>query len=154
MIDPKNLMTELTVRLSVSDLAMLERIATTERRRPQDMFQLIFAAGLDCEFCDQMITVVKKEDEYSAEDRAQQKKNEELEKGDINFWDNQRHILIHAEERAIVNNHTPCRRRFRRKFFGRKRTAGKQSDIGFRPIKIFHSGSFKRLIAKAYFFAL
>jgi hypothetical protein len=108
MIDPKNNMTELTVRLSVSDLAMLERIATTERRRPQDMFQLIFAAGLDCEFCDQMITVVKKEDEYSAEDRAQQKKNEELEKGDINFWDkplNERRKMGWKAVSGCLSNH-------------------------------------------------
>jgi len=79
-------MTELTVKVSVSDLALLERIAKAERRRPQDLFNLIFAMGLDCEFCDEVISVPKTDDDYTAEDRAQQKKNEELEKIE-NFWD-------------------------------------------------------------------
>ena len=73
-------MKSISINLNDKDHELYLKIAKSEKRRPTELAALIFAEGLGCFFCEEMVSVKKTEDDYTEEDRTQQKKNEELEK--------------------------------------------------------------------------
>jgi hypothetical protein len=76
----KNLMKELKISVSDKDYDLLTRISKDQQRRLSDLNYLLYAKGLDLFFCETMVSVEKHDNEYTKEDREQQKKNAELEK--------------------------------------------------------------------------
>tara|TARA_B100000965_G_scaffold118657_1_gene97881 strand:- start:848 stop:1240 length:393 start_codon:yes stop_codon:yes gene_type:complete len=82
-------MKSISIDLSDKDYDLYLRIAKAEKRRPSELAALIFADGLGYFFCEEHLIVEKTEDDYTEEDRNQQKKNAELEKNegwnDLNY---------------------------------------------------------------------
>ena len=70
---------KVTIQLHEEDIVMLRRVAKEVKRREQDMYQLLFAYGLKCWFCDEQIAIDKEDHEFTEAEKAQLKKNEELE---------------------------------------------------------------------------
>lgn len=70
---------KLTIQIEEKDLLMLRRVAKEVKRKEHDMYQLLFAYGLKCWFCDEQIAIDKENDEFTEAEKAQLKKNEELE---------------------------------------------------------------------------
>ena len=73
-------MKSISINLNDKDHELYLKIAKSEKRRPSELAALIFADGLGYFFCEECVSVKKTEDDYTEEDRTQQKKNEELEK--------------------------------------------------------------------------
>ena len=73
-------MKELKISVSDKDYDLLTRISKDQQRRLSDLNYLLYARGLESFFCETMVSVKKHENEYTKEDREQQKKNAELEK--------------------------------------------------------------------------
>jgi len=73
-------MKTISINLTDKDHDLYLKIARSTRRRPSELAALIFADGLGSFFCEEMVSVEKTEDDYTEEDRIQQKKNAELEK--------------------------------------------------------------------------
>ena len=73
-------MKSLSIDLTDKDYDLYLKIAKSEKRRPSELAALIFADGLGSFFCETHVSIKKIEDDYTEEDRSQQKKNEELEK--------------------------------------------------------------------------
>ncbi len=73
-------MKSLSIDLTDKDYDLYLKIAKSEKRRPSELAALIFADGLGSFFCETHVCIKKIEDDYTEEDRSQQKKNKELEK--------------------------------------------------------------------------
>jgi len=69
---------EITIKLSATDLDMLRRIAKSEDRRLQDLSQIMFGIGLEIFFCETVVCFEKEENELTAEEIAQKKINLDL----------------------------------------------------------------------------
>ena len=82
-------MKTLSIQLTEQQHDLLARIAEADDRRLSDFSLLILAEGLACYFCEKGISVKKRDDEFTEEERAQQAKNNEIRKHpdfqEINF---------------------------------------------------------------------
>tara|TARA_B100000965_G_scaffold337233_1_gene303942 strand:+ start:111 stop:506 length:396 start_codon:yes stop_codon:yes gene_type:complete len=75
-------MKSISIDLTDKDYDLYLKIAKSEKRRPSELAALIFADGLGYFFCEECVSVKKTEEDYTEEDRNQQKKNAELEKSE------------------------------------------------------------------------
>ena len=71
-------MKTLSIQLTEQQYDLITRIAKADARRLSDFSLLIFAEGLACYFCEKGISVKKRDDEFTEEERAQQAKNAEI----------------------------------------------------------------------------
>ena len=75
-------MKKLIIELPDKDYSIIERVAKDQDRRLTDLSYLIYARGLESYFCETAVSIKKEPDEYTKEEKAQLKKNAELEKTD------------------------------------------------------------------------
>ena len=70
---------------------LLRRIAISDRYRLNDLIRLVFAKGLEFQWCEDDISFIKRDDEYTKEEQNQIVKNkqieEELKKQNKTIWD-------------------------------------------------------------------
>ena len=70
---------------------LLRRIAISDRYRLNDLIRLVFAKGLEFQWCEDDISFLKRDDEYTKEEQNQIVKNkqieEELKKENKTIWD-------------------------------------------------------------------
>ena len=71
-------MKTLSIQLTEQQHDLITRIAKADSRRLSDFSLLILAEGLTSYFCEKGISVKKRDDEFTEEERAQQAKNEEI----------------------------------------------------------------------------
>ena len=73
-------MRKLTIELTDKQHCLLTRIAKEEKRKLKDFMFLTISEGLSSFFCERIIHVEKKNDDYTAEEKKQLATNEKLEK--------------------------------------------------------------------------
>jgi len=70
---------------------LLRRIAISDRYKLNDLVRLVFARGLEFQWCEDELTFIKRDDEYTPEEQDQIVKNklieEELKKENKTIWD-------------------------------------------------------------------
>ena len=71
-------MKTLSIQLTEQQHDLFTRIAKADDRRLSDFSLLILAEGLTSYFCEKGISVKKRDDEFTEEERAQQAKNDEI----------------------------------------------------------------------------
>ena len=59
---------------------LLRRIAISDRYKLNDLIRLVFARGLEFQWCEDYLSFRKKEDEFTPEEKEQLLKNTEIEK--------------------------------------------------------------------------
>jgi hypothetical protein len=81
-------MKTLSIDLTDQQYSQLDRIAAEDKRRLKDLAHLLFGMGLQYFYCDTPISIDKEKEEYTEEERLQEKKNDELETthSDWNDW--------------------------------------------------------------------
>ena len=81
-------MKTLSIDLTDQQYSQLDRIATEDKRRLKDLAYLLFGKGLEYFYCETPISMKKETEAYTAEERLQEKKNDELETthSDWNNW--------------------------------------------------------------------
>ena len=86
-------MKKLIIELTDKQHCLLTRIAKEEKRKLQDFMFLTISEGLTSFFCERIIHVEKKEDEFTTKEKKQLATNEKLAKskgwGDLD-WDERR----------------------------------------------------------------
>lgn len=75
-------MQKIEINVSDKDFDLLTRIAKDQNRRLSDLNYLLYSRGLDTFFCETMVSIPKKLYEYTAKEKEQEKKNDELENTD------------------------------------------------------------------------
>jgi len=68
----------ITIPLTDKQYDLFRRIAKTERRKLKDIYRLVFARGLEFEWCEDRFSFKKKEDEFTPEEKKQLVKNKEV----------------------------------------------------------------------------
>ena len=71
---------ELKIKLTDKQYDLLRRIAISDRYKLNDLICLIFARGLEFQWCEEDITFKKRDDEYTPEEQDQILKNKQMEK--------------------------------------------------------------------------
>ena len=92
-------MKKLTIKLTDKQFCLLTRVSKEEKRKLQDFIYLTISQGLSSFFCERIIHVEKKKDDYTAEEKKQLATNEKLEKS--KGWNN----LDYDERRAKGYDH-------------------------------------------------
>ena len=76
---PKSSKYNITIPLTDKQHDLFRRIAKAERRKLKDIYRLVFATGLEFEWCEDHISFKKKEDEFTPEETKQLAKNKEVQ---------------------------------------------------------------------------
>jgi hypothetical protein len=71
-------MKTLTIKLSDKDHDLLQRIAEADDRRLADLSYLLLARGLECFYCETIVSIPMRDDEIPQEKKDQISKNKEL----------------------------------------------------------------------------
>ena len=71
---------QLTIKVTDKQYDLLRRIAISDRYKLNDLICLIFARGLEFQWCEEDITFKKRDDEYTPEEQDQILKNKQMEK--------------------------------------------------------------------------
>jgi len=71
---------QLTIKVTDKQYDLLRRIAISDRYKLNDLICLIFARGLEFQWCEEDITFKKRDDEYTPEEQDQLLKNKQMEK--------------------------------------------------------------------------
>ena len=71
---------ELKIKVTDKQYDLLRRIAISDRYKLNDLICLIFARGLEFQWCEEDITFKKRDDEYTPEEQDQILKNKQMEK--------------------------------------------------------------------------
>ena len=71
-------MKTLSVEVTDKQYDLFRRMAISERRKLNDLVRLVFARGLEFEWCEDHFTFSKKEDEFTPEEKEQLAKNEKI----------------------------------------------------------------------------
>ena len=71
---------ELKIKVTDKQYDLLRRIAISDRYKLNDLICLIFARGLEFQWCEEDITFKKRDDEYTPEEQDQLLKNKQMEK--------------------------------------------------------------------------
>ena len=81
---------QLTIKVTDKQYDLLRRIAISDRYKLNDLIRLIFARGLEFQWCEEEVSFKKRDDEYTPEEQDQLVKNakilKELEKEDKQFF--------------------------------------------------------------------
>ena len=82
---------QLTIKVTDKQYDLLRRIAISDRYKLDDLIRLIFARGLEFQWCEEEVSFKKRDDEYTPEEQDQILKNkkieEELKKEGKTIWD-------------------------------------------------------------------
>jgi len=70
----------ITIPLTDKQYDLFRRIAKAERRKLEDIYRLVFARGLEFQWCEDHFTFKKKEDEFTPEEKKQLVRNKEVQK--------------------------------------------------------------------------
>ena len=70
----------LTIKVTDNQYDLLRRIAISDRYKLNALICLIFARGLEFQWCEEDITFKKRDDEYTPEEQDQLLKNIQMEK--------------------------------------------------------------------------
>ena len=76
---------QLTIKVTDKQYDLLRRIAISDRYKLDDLIRLVFARGLEFQWCEEEVSFKKRDDEYTPEEQDQIIKNSELEKTE--GWD-------------------------------------------------------------------
>ena len=68
----------ITIPLTHKQYDLFRRIAKADRRKLEDIYRLVFAKGLEFEWCEDRFSFKKKEDEFTPEEKKQLVKNKEV----------------------------------------------------------------------------
>ena len=79
-------MKHLKLSLTDKNYYLLQRIAKAADRRLNDLIYLVFSTGLSSYFCERSIYFEKDQNEITIEEKAQNKKNQEIIKNNDKFW--------------------------------------------------------------------
>ena len=71
---------KLTIEVTDKQHDLLRRIAISDRYKLNDLIRLVFARGLEFQWCEDYLSFRKKEDEFTPEEKEQLLKNTEIEK--------------------------------------------------------------------------
>ena len=71
---------ELKIKVTDKQYDLLRRIAISDRYKLNDLICLIFARGLEFQWCEEDITFKKRDDEYTPKEQDQLLKNKQMEK--------------------------------------------------------------------------
>ena len=71
---------QLTIKVTDKQYDLLRRIAISDRYKLNDLICLIFARGLEFQWCEEDITFKKRDDEYTPKEQDQLLKNKQMEK--------------------------------------------------------------------------
>ena len=71
---------KLTIEVTDKQHDLLRRIAISDRYKLNDLIRLVFARGLEFQWCEDYLSFKKKEDEFTPEEKEQLLKNTEIEK--------------------------------------------------------------------------
>ena len=80
MKTPSNSNHSITIPLTDKQYDLFRRIAKADRRKLKDIYRLVFARGLEFQWCEDHFTFDKKEDEFTPEEKKQLAKNKEVQK--------------------------------------------------------------------------
>tara|TARA_Y100001938_G_scaffold3479_1_gene4291 strand:- start:230 stop:670 length:441 start_codon:yes stop_codon:yes gene_type:complete len=69
----------ITIPLTDKQYDLFRRIAKADRRKLKDIYRLVFARGLEFQWCEDHFTFDKKEDEFTPEEKKQLAKNKEVQ---------------------------------------------------------------------------
>tara|TARA_A100000171_G_C1993011_1_gene78232 strand:+ start:43 stop:462 length:420 start_codon:yes stop_codon:yes gene_type:complete len=82
---------QLTIKVTDKQHDLLRRIAISDRYKLDDLVCLVFAKGLEFQWCEDEVSFKKRDDEYTPEEQDQILKNkkieEELKKENKTIWD-------------------------------------------------------------------
>ena len=99
----------ISIRIQDDDYDRLKEIAYNQERRFDDLVQLLFAQGLDCYFCDEIVWVSKKPEDYTKEEKAQLETNKAIQArpdyGPMSYKEMQELGFKHVSDR--ISNHNP-----------------------------------------------
>ena len=70
----------ITIPLTDKQYDLFRRMAKAERRKLKDIYRLVFARGLEFEWCEDRFSFKKKEDEFTPEEKKQLVRNKEVQK--------------------------------------------------------------------------
>ena len=70
----------ITIPLTDKQYDLFRRIAKADRRKLKDIYRLVFARGLEFQWCEDYFTFNKKEDEFTPEEKKQLARNKEVQK--------------------------------------------------------------------------
>ena len=71
---------QLTIKVTDKQYDLLRRIAISDRYKLNDLICLIFARGLEFQWCEEEVSFKKRDDEYTPEEQDQILKNKRIEK--------------------------------------------------------------------------
>ena len=71
---------KLTIEVTDKQHDLLRRIAISDRYKLDDLIRLIFARGLEFQWCEEEVSFKKRDDEYTPEEQDQILKNKKIEK--------------------------------------------------------------------------
>ena len=71
---------QLTIKVTDRQYDLLRRIAISDRYKLDDLIRLIFARGLEFQWCEEEVSFKKRDDEYTPEEQDQILKNKRIEK--------------------------------------------------------------------------
>ena len=71
---------QLTIKVTDKQYDLLRRIAISDRYKLDDLIRLIFARGLEFQWCEEEVSFKKRDDEYTPEEQDQILKNKRIEK--------------------------------------------------------------------------
>jgi len=71
---------KLTLEVTDKQHDLLRRIAITDRYKLNDLVRLVFATGLEYQWCENYLSFKKKDDEFSVDNKKQIAKNKKIEK--------------------------------------------------------------------------
>jgi hypothetical protein len=90
-------MKKLTVEVTDKQYDLFRRMAISDRRKLNDLVRLVFARGLEFEWCEDHFTFDKKEDEFTPEEKKQLAINEKI-KEELKKKGKKLYQLSHEEE--------------------------------------------------------
>jgi len=71
---------KLTIEVTDKQHDLLRRIAISDRYKLNDLVRLVFAKGLEFQWCEDELSFKKRDDEYTPEEQDQILKNKKIEK--------------------------------------------------------------------------
>ena len=69
---------QLTIKVTDKQYDLLRRIAISDRYKLNDLIRLVFARGLEFQWCEDDLSFKKRDDEYTPEEQDQIIKNKEI----------------------------------------------------------------------------
>ena len=70
---------QLTIKVTDKQYDLLRRIAISDRYKLNDLIRLVFARGLEFQWCEDYLSFKKKDDEFTPEEKEQLAKNKQIE---------------------------------------------------------------------------